>query len=142
MSVSLPPKDIVCVAQAVYHEARGASNKDKELVAELVWNRAKDLHTSTCRVINMKGQFPWARYKHKLKEPKLWYESISIGKRTECRYTKVRYVVSTSSHVPHSNIHVLYKDRDLMFYNRFIDPVFRNECINLKKEYKMCHNKM
>jgi N-acetylmuramoyl-L-alanine amidase len=48
-------KGVVCLAQALYHEARGESLKGKLWVAKVVFNRGDDL----CRVIYSPHQFPW-----------------------------------------------------------------------------------
>lgn len=52
---STDKKGVVCLAQALYHEARGESLKGKLWVAKVVFNRGNDL----CSVIYSPHQFSW-----------------------------------------------------------------------------------
>lgn len=55
--LDLPPPQIVCVAQAVYHEARGESDLGKRAVAHVILNRSKKFHKTPCEVLRQPGQF-------------------------------------------------------------------------------------
>ncbi len=55
--MDLPPPQIVCIAQAVYHEARGESELGQRGVAHVILNRSKKLKKSPCEVIHEPGQF-------------------------------------------------------------------------------------
>lgn len=60
-----PPVDAAeatCMAQAVYHEARGEGLLGQIAVASVVLNRMRDPSrpSSACQVIRQPGQFPWA----------------------------------------------------------------------------------
>ena len=48
---------MVCIAQAVYHEARGESDLGKRAVAHVVLNRSKKFHKTPCEVLRQPGQF-------------------------------------------------------------------------------------
>lgn len=76
-------KELDCLAQAVYHEARGSTRTSKILVANVVVNRVKhkDYPTTICKVIKQKGQFPWAKKKGPIKKSaEAWKDSVSIAK--------------------------------------------------------------
>lgn len=55
--IDLPPPQVHCVAQAVYHEARGESLKGQRAVAHVIINRSKNRGLTPCQVIKQKGQF-------------------------------------------------------------------------------------
>lgn len=55
--LDLPPPQIVCVAQAVWHEARGESDLGKRAIAHVVLNRSKKFHKTPCEVLRQPGQF-------------------------------------------------------------------------------------
>ena len=50
---------MICVALAVYFEARGESLEGQRAVASVVWNRRNDERwpNHTCEVVAQKGQF-------------------------------------------------------------------------------------
>ena len=51
--------EMICVALAVYFEARGESLEGQRAVASVVWNRRNDERwpNHTCEVVAQKGQF-------------------------------------------------------------------------------------
>jgi spore germination cell wall hydrolase CwlJ-like protein len=55
--LDLPPPQIVCLAQAIYHEARGESDLGKRGVAHVILNRSKKFHKTPCEVLRQPGQF-------------------------------------------------------------------------------------
>ena len=57
MFIDLPPQQAFCVAQAVYHEARGESDLGKRAVAHVVLNRVKQQHKTPCEVLKQPRQF-------------------------------------------------------------------------------------
>lgn len=54
-------KEVHCLAQAIYHEARGESFEGKQAVARVVLNRTVDpeFPNTVCKVVHQKGQFQW-----------------------------------------------------------------------------------
>lgn len=123
----LPPPDVACVAQAVYHEARGATEIDKELAALLVWERSKDKRVSPCVIVHMPGQFPEFKYHPPIREISAWYHSVSVAQKMRRRPSKVRYIVSTPVFRRYAGIHVLHQDKYLTFYNRYNDNLWKGE---------------
>lgn len=136
-----PPPAEVCVAQAVYHEARGATHMDMAHTAELVWNRSRDLHRSPCHIVAMRGQFPWYRpYGRKIRysrqEWDMWSKSLSLAHLKRQSTSPIRYMVSAPLFHRiqlrerrmgiHSTIHVLSQDRYLVFYNRYNDRLWKS----------------
>lgn len=65
MFIDLPPQNpqVVCIAQAVYGEARGESDLGKKAVAHVILNRAKKRGLTPCQVIRQPGQFSF-KIKH------------------------------------------------------------------------------
>lgn len=57
MGIDLPPPQIICLAQAVYHEARGESDLGKRGVVHVILNRSKKFHKTPCEVLRQPGQF-------------------------------------------------------------------------------------
>lgn len=55
--LDLPPTQIVCIAQAVYHEARGESDLGKRAVAHVIINRSKKRGMTPCAIIRQPNQF-------------------------------------------------------------------------------------
>ncbi len=51
-----------CLADAVYHEARGESYNGKLAVAYVILNRSYLQGKSICKIILAPHQFPWARH--------------------------------------------------------------------------------
>lgn len=62
--LDLPPQ-IVCIAQAVYGEARGEKELGQRAVAHVIINRTKSGRFASipCAVINQRGQFLFPRNK-------------------------------------------------------------------------------
>lgn len=56
-----PNRDIMCLAQNVYNEARGEGFKGMLAVAQVTINRTKDerFHETLCEVVHAKKQFSW-----------------------------------------------------------------------------------
>lgn len=54
-------REFICMALAIYHEARGENRTGKEAVAHVVYNRTETraFPDSICGVVWQKGQFGW-----------------------------------------------------------------------------------
>lgn len=81
-----------CLANAIYFEARGVSESEKELVGEVVLNRVKDsdFPSSICKVVyeknNFNGktvyQFSWTKNKNiKILEKKSYEIALDLAER-------------------------------------------------------------
>lgn len=57
-------QQISCMAEAIYHEARGEGKEGQELVAQVIYNRTQHdgFPDDTCAVINQRGQFTFKRH--------------------------------------------------------------------------------
>lgn len=62
--VDLPPPQIVCISQAIYHEARGESDLGKRAVGHVILNRSKKFKKTPCEVLRQPGQFQIKLRKH------------------------------------------------------------------------------
>lgn len=51
----------VCMANAVWHEARGESLKGRRAVVDVIMNRTRAEKKGICSVVFRKGQFTWAK---------------------------------------------------------------------------------
>ena len=75
--VDLPPAEIMCVAQAIYSEARGENQYGQRAVGHVILNRSKKLKLTPCQVIRQPGQFQII-YKKKYKG-KAWKSSWQMA---------------------------------------------------------------
>ena len=85
-----PPRDLECLSQAVYYEARGEAERGRQAVAQVVMNRTRGAHfpKSICGVVFQHAQtgcaFAFAcdgQTRHAL-EPAAWREARRIAQRT------------------------------------------------------------
>lgn len=80
---------IQCMAENVYHEARGESLRGKKAIAAVTMNRVKsDIYPDTvCSVVYQHGQFSWVRKKPKIKG-KIPDEIYSIARQYVLSYSR------------------------------------------------------
>lgn len=71
---------LLCMALAIYMEARGEPVETKIAVAAVTLNRTKDKDypSSVCGVVNQSGQYTWNK-RVKIKEPKAYEDSKRIA---------------------------------------------------------------
>jgi N-acetylmuramoyl-L-alanine amidase len=69
--------DLRCLADNIYHEARGESHIGQIAVAQVTINRARLQKTSICAIVYQKNQFSWVG---KVKEPN---RASALWKRIE-----------------------------------------------------------
>ena len=73
----------VCLAMAIYHEARGEPLIGKQAVAEVVINRSEQQSTTICKVVFAPKQFSWSsRYKLPPPDTPLWQDCLSIARHS------------------------------------------------------------
>lgn len=82
-------KEVHCLAEAIYHEARGEPFAGKEAVAIVVLNRKAhpEFPDTICKVVHEKGQFQWVG---RQKTPKLnqqYIESVVIANAAMEKYS-------------------------------------------------------
>lgn len=78
--------DLMCIALAVYMEARGESLVGQISVAKVVQNRMARESATACEVISKKNQFPWfdnltKTKKNKIQKSEYYAKSLNIAKR-------------------------------------------------------------
>lgn len=56
---SFAEAQMVCIANAIYYEARGEPDKGKRAVYDTILHRVQHRHLSPCQVVAQKQQFPW-----------------------------------------------------------------------------------
>ncbi len=72
----------ICLALAIYHEARGEPTAGKHAVAEVVVNRAETRKKDFCDIVFERNQFSWtrnSRWKQHHKDEKSWQDSLRIA---------------------------------------------------------------
>lgn len=91
---------LMCMALAIYMEARGEPLRGKQAVAEVVNNRSLAWDRDTCGVVFQRGQFSWTR--HTKSPPKnhkddpLWAECVTIAKKYVHQDSKKAYYNPTN----------------------------------------------
>ena len=74
-------KQVACVAEAVYHEARGEPVGAQIAVAYTVINRTQhpDFASTPCEVIEEPGQFQWQEKRRGQKDVEAWHDSVEVA---------------------------------------------------------------
>ena len=83
ITYGMSKKEINCMAYAVYHEARGETNKGKNLVIDVIYNRSKSKKypKNICSIIKQKAQFSfWTGKYVKVTNPKVYIEILRMVK--------------------------------------------------------------
>lgn len=120
-SATLPPlvpvqhnlADIQCLAENIYHEARGESFLGQLAVAQVTVNRFQSNRhgKSICAVVHQPKQFSWTINKPRIRDKKHWQTS----------YTMARFVLRGSG---------LPKFTALFYHNRKVNPQWnRNKTV-------------
>jgi spore germination cell wall hydrolase CwlJ-like protein len=83
-------KQLNCLAQNIYHEARGEPDSGQLAVAFVTLNRTEDerFPNSICNVVYQTGQFSWTKRNPKIKERDAWNDAKIIAKRAVFLYTE------------------------------------------------------
>ena len=73
--------EVLCLAQNLYHEARGEPPLGRLLVAKVTINRQKSgkFPKTICGVVYQKGQFSWTKHPNKIKDQQAWKESLELA---------------------------------------------------------------
>lgn len=74
-------KQLNCLAQNVYHEARGEPISGQLAVAFVTLNRTEDdrFPDSICGVVFQRGQFSWTKHNPRIREQGAWQTARSIA---------------------------------------------------------------
>lgn len=78
--LSLDPEEVACMAENIYHEARGESMVGQRAVAHVTLNRVghEDYPTKICDVVHQKRQFSWTSDSHADIEDDLAYKTAQM----------------------------------------------------------------
>lgn len=81
-------KQLNCLAQNVYHEARGEPISGQLAVAFVTLNRTDDARfpTNICDVVYQRGQFSWTKHKPRIREQDAWQQSKTIAEMATSLY--------------------------------------------------------
>lgn len=76
----LSPQDVFCLADNIYHEARGETVAGQIAVAQVTLNRAEITGRSVCSVVYEKNQFSWVGKKATpSRKSEVWQQIKEIG---------------------------------------------------------------
>jgi spore germination cell wall hydrolase CwlJ-like protein len=68
-----------CLAETIFHEARGTSKKSKQAVGLVVLNRKNKRQKPICKIVKEPGQFDYVRKKLKIdKKSRDWYDVLAF----------------------------------------------------------------
>jgi N-acetylmuramoyl-L-alanine amidase len=75
-------RNVNCMTQAIYHEARGESYMGKIAVGHIILNRIKKGYgTDPCEIVSSKRQFSWYGKNNSIKERDRWDECYRLSKK-------------------------------------------------------------
>ena len=99
-------KDIHCLAQNIYHEARSEPLGGQIAVAQVTVNRVKasNFTKSICRVVFEPNQFSWTLNKHhKIRDKKAWEASLVIARAVLTNSIRLPNFTATHYHTKSVN---------------------------------------
>ena len=75
---------LLCLALAIYHEARGEPKQGQYAVAEVVLNRSDARNKTVCDVVREPYQFSWTKHKSNFNIPDndSWDQAKSIASKS------------------------------------------------------------
>lgn len=79
----LHASDVRCLAESIYHEARGEPVHGQLAVAHVVLNRVNDprFPDTVCAVIHQRGQFHGITQKPRIKEQEAWQRAKQLAEQ-------------------------------------------------------------
>lgn len=87
---SVPTKEIRCLAEAIYHEARGEPIEGQYAVAYVIVNRTKHpkFPSTVCAVVRQPGQFTYKRTDRKIPDDykRLAYKALTEKYKFDALY--------------------------------------------------------
>jgi len=99
-------KDIHCLAQNIYHEARSEPLGGQIAVAQVTVNRVKasNFTKSVCQIVFAPYQFSWTHNKRlRVKDTKAWKASLVIAKAVLTNSTRFPNFTATHYHTKSVN---------------------------------------
>lgn len=94
-------KDIHCLAQNIYHEARSESLGGQVAVAQVTINRVKatNFKKSVCQIVFQPNQFSWTLDKRlKVRDTKAWKASVAVATAVLTNSVKLPNFTATHYH--------------------------------------------
>lgn len=104
--VTASQKDIHCLAQNIYHEARSEPLKGQIAVAQVTINRVKlaNFRKSVCQVVFEPHQFSWTLNKHaKVRDTQAWKTSLAVAKAVLTNSIRIPNFTATFYHTKQVN---------------------------------------
>lgn len=81
--LDIQKRDLICLAENIYHESRGEPFWGKVAVAQVTLNRVKhptQFNSTVCGVVHARNQFSWTLDKQKrIKDKDAWREAVTIA---------------------------------------------------------------
>jgi spore germination cell wall hydrolase CwlJ-like protein len=78
----LDRREVYCLAQNVYHEARGEPRVGQAAVANVTINRAHKRGKTVCEVVFEPSQFSWASSNPPRADQDAWHQAVEIAGMT------------------------------------------------------------
>jgi N-acetylmuramoyl-L-alanine amidase len=84
-------ESILCLAEALYFEARSEPLDAQLLVAEVIYNRveSEEFPNTICEVVYQKNQFSWSKNPPEVKEKELYLELVTLAGEVYWGYTEL-----------------------------------------------------
>ena len=117
-----------CLKEALWHEARGTSKKEQEMIADVIINRAKANSSSICKEISKRNQFSY-RNKGKVTSP------VASNKIDEKSLDLIHSVVQSKVQVKKDKI--LYKSSLPLEVQYYARKDIKNYWTRTKKQIKI-----
>ena len=74
---------LTCLAEGIYHEARGESEEGRIGVASVIMNRTRSWNDTICNIVYQRSsrgcQFSWACQAHPIKEMQSYREAMNLA---------------------------------------------------------------
>lgn len=77
--IDLDRREVLCMAENVYHEARGQSLEGQIAVAQVTMNRAESNEKTVCEVVFSPWQFTWTMVETEIDDLEAWEASIKVS---------------------------------------------------------------
>lgn len=123
--------EMICLARAIYHEARGEPRLGKIAVAFVFINRTKSgrYPSTICGVVYQRGQSSWVGKKHHEREHKAWQDAKQLATYVLLSYNFIYDPTLGSTFfdtgLPKAhNIKPVKKIGHHVFYRKVGDPIF------------------
>lgn len=109
---TLDRQETICLAQNIYHEARGASVDNQVAVAYVTLNRARATGYTICATVHAPNQFSWVgKVRNRAVEQDSWESAVEIAALTQVGF--INNPIGNATHYHSTAVSPAWADRDL-----------------------------